>query len=110
MAAKLVDSNGALKPFDRWLNDVLPIASHQCGSWLRTEYDTAVIRAQQAAEWKRFERDKDVLPNLKWVPSTSPNFQANIEEVIVVCNNKDAVYSRTEILSKGFIMHEEDFK
>lgn len=73
MAAKLLDSNGALKPFDRWLNDVLPIASHQCGSWLRTEYDTAVIRAQQAAEWKRFERDKDVLPNLKWVPSTSPN-------------------------------------
>lgn len=73
MAAKLLDSSGALKPFDRWLNDVLPIASHQCGSWLRTEYDTAVIRAQQAAEWKRFERDKDVLPNLKWVPSTSPN-------------------------------------
>ena len=73
MAAKLLDSNGALKPFDRWLNDVLPIASHQCGSWLRTEYDTAVIRAHQAAEWQRFERDKDVLPNLKWVPSTSPN-------------------------------------
>ena len=73
LAAKLLDSNGVLKPFDRWLNDVLPIASHQCGSWLRTEYDTAVIRAQQAAEWKRFERDKDVLPNLKWVPSTSPN-------------------------------------
>ena len=73
LAAKLLDSNGALKPFDRWLNDVLPIASHQCGSWLRTEYDTAVIRAQQAAEWKRFERDKDVLPNLRWVPSTSPN-------------------------------------
>ena len=73
MAARLLDSNGALKPFDRWLNDVLPIASHQCGSWLRTEYDTAVIRAHQAAEWQRFERDKDVLPNLKWVPSTSPN-------------------------------------
>ena len=73
MAAKLLDSNGALKPFDRWLNDVLPIASHQFGPWLRTEYDTAVIRAQQAAEWKRFERDKDVLPNLKWMPSTSPN-------------------------------------
>ncbi|MCB6967339.1 phage head morphogenesis protein, partial [Phocaeicola dorei] len=33
--------------------------------------DTAVIRAHQAADWRQFEREKDVLPNLKWMPSTS---------------------------------------
>lgn len=47
MARLLTDSNGDLKPFNQWANDVLPIASHQCGAWLRTEYDTAVIRAHQ---------------------------------------------------------------
>lgn len=71
MAARLLDSNGALKPFNQWLKEVLPIASHQCGAWLKTEYDTAVIRAHQAADWQQFRREADVLPNLKWMPSTS---------------------------------------
>lgn len=73
MARLLTDSNGDLKPFNQWANDVMPIASHQCGAWLRTEYDTAVIRAHQAADWQQFLREADVLPNLKWMPSTSPN-------------------------------------
>lgn len=71
MAARLLDSDGVLKPFNQWLKDVLPIASHQCGAWLKTEYDTAVLRAHQAADWQQFRREKDVLPNLKWMPSTS---------------------------------------
>lgn len=71
MAARLLDSDGVLKPFNQWLKDVLPIASHQCGAWLKTEYDTAVIRAHQAADWQQFRRESDVLPNLKWMPSTS---------------------------------------
>ena len=71
MAVRLLDSNGGLKPFNQWLKDVLPIASHQCGAWLRTEYDTAVLRAHQAADWQQFHRERDVLPNLKWMPSTS---------------------------------------
>lgn len=73
MANLLIDSNGDLKPFNQWANDVLPIASHQCGAWLQTEYDTAVLRAHQAADWQQFLREADVLPNLKWMPSTSPN-------------------------------------
>ncbi len=71
MARLLLDSDGNLKPFERWSNEVLPIASHQTGPWLRTEYDTAVARAHQAADWQQFLREKDILPNLKWMPSTS---------------------------------------
>lgn len=71
MVARLLDSNGVIKPFEQWVQDVLPIANHQCRSWLRTEYDTAFIRAHQAADWRQFEREADVLPNLKWMPSTS---------------------------------------
>lgn len=73
MRDRLLDSNGDLKPFEQWSREVMPIASHQFGPWLRTEYDTAVIRAQNAADWRRFERYRDVLPNLRWVPSTSVN-------------------------------------
>lgn len=71
MARLLLDSNGILKPFDKWVQEVLPIASHQVRHWLRTEYDTAIIRAHQAADWQQFLRERDVLPNLKWLPSTS---------------------------------------
>lgn len=71
MARLLLDSDGNLKPFEQWLKDAMPIASHQMGPWLHTEYNTAVIRAHQAADWLQFEREKAVLPNLKWVPSTS---------------------------------------
>lgn len=73
VARQLMDSNGNLKPFERWKNDVQDITSHQCKAWLRTEYDTAVLRARQAANWQQFQREKDVLPNLEWMPSTSPN-------------------------------------
>ncbi|WP_304506401.1 phage minor head protein [Duncaniella muris] len=71
MARLLLDSNGNLKPFEQWSEEAMPIASHQTGAWLRTEYDTAVLRARQAADWQQFVREKDVLPNLKWIPSTS---------------------------------------
>ena len=71
MARRLLDSDGNLKPFELWKKEVMPIASHQVGNWLRTEYDTAVLRAHQAADWRQFEREKDVLPNLRWMPSTS---------------------------------------
>lgn len=73
MAAQLLDSNGNLKPFEQWKNDVQSITSHQCDRWLRSEYNTAVLRARQAANWQQFQREADVLPNLKWLPSTSPN-------------------------------------
>jgi hypothetical protein len=71
MAAKLYDYKGQLKPFGKWVEDVSAISSHQVGSWLQTEYDTAVIRAHAAADWREFERNKDILPNLRWMPTTS---------------------------------------
>lgn len=72
MARLLLDSNGTLKPFEKWVQEVTPIASHQVRHWLQTEYDTAVLRAHQAADWQQFLRERDVLPNLKWMPSTFP--------------------------------------
>ena len=71
MQRLLIDESGKLKPFSKWRDDVEKIASHQCGAWLRTEYDTAVIRAHNAADWKEYERDKDIMPNLRWMPTTS---------------------------------------
>ena len=72
IAAQLTDEKGQLKPFSRFAKDVRPYVRHKNRAWLRTEYDTAVLRAHQAADWQQFEAEKDVLPNLEWIPSTSP--------------------------------------
>lgn len=71
VAAQLLDENGRLKSFEQWLRDVDDILDHHVGSWLRTEYNTAVMRAHQAADWRQFEREADILPNLRWNESTS---------------------------------------
>lgn len=73
LASRLLDEDGNLKSFDRWVRDVRGMTSHYCGSWLRTEYDTAVIRAHRAADWRHFEDEADVFPNVRWMPTTSPN-------------------------------------
>lgn len=77
MANKLYDDVGQLKPFKQWLNDVQNISSHHVGSWLRTEYNTSVLRAHAAADWQEFVRNKDVMPNLRWMPTTSPDAEAS---------------------------------
>lgn len=71
IATQLYDSNGVLKSFKQWKSDVHPMLDHHVEHWLHTEYDTAVIRSRQAADWQRFEQQADILPNLEWMPSTS---------------------------------------
>lgn len=53
------------------MRDVKGMTDHYFGPWLRTEYNTAVIRAQNVARWKRFEQDAGIMPNLTWMPTTS---------------------------------------
>lgn len=76
VAAKLLTPDGHLKSFADFRRDVEGITSHQCGTWLRTEYDTAVIRAHNAADWQSFQHNKDVMPNLRWCPTTAPEPEA----------------------------------
>lgn len=71
IASKMLDRDGNLKPFSTFARDVQSITDHQYKQWLRTEYDTAVLRAHLAAEYEQFEAEKDVYPNIEWIPTTS---------------------------------------
>lgn len=72
IARQLIDpETGRLKSFERWRLDIKGITDHYCLQWLQTEYDTAVIRAHQAADWKHFLEEADVLPNIRWMQTTS---------------------------------------
>lgn len=69
--SQLLDEKGRMKSFDRFRKDTEAILQDYNVNWLRTEYDTAIRRARFAADWKRFEKDKDLFPRLKWLPSVS---------------------------------------
>ena len=76
VAAKLLTPDGRLKSFAEFRRDVEGITSHQCGAWLQTEYDTAVIRAHNAADWQAYEANRDIMPNLRWLPTTAAEPEA----------------------------------
>ena len=71
IATQLVSTDGVLKSFEQFSRDVAPLTGKYCRQWLETEYNTAVIRAHRAADWKHFESEKDIYPNLRWMPTTS---------------------------------------
>lgn len=72
IARQLLDEKGELKPFERFAYDVRTlIAPTHLKAWLQTEYATAVNRAHQAVQWRRFEANREDLPCLKWIESTS---------------------------------------
>ncbi len=70
LASNLLDKDGKLKSFQAFKKDTQHIV-YKYEKWRNTEYNTAVIRARQAANFKKFEEDADLFPNLKWLPSTS---------------------------------------
>lgn len=70
LVPNLWDENGKLRSFSEFKKTNEHIVS-KYEHWLRTEYDTAVIRARNAANFQSFKRDADLYPNLEWLPSTS---------------------------------------
>ncbi|MGL5682647.1 MAG: phage minor head protein [Marinifilaceae bacterium] len=71
MAKQLYNEDGELKSFRQFRKDTASMVTHNVDNWLRSEYNTAILRAAIAAQWQQFESVKDVLPNVKWLPSTS---------------------------------------
>ena len=73
MASQLLDKDGNVKPFRQFKQDTEGIVDHHVNAWLRTEYDTAIKRAHRAAEMRQFIDERDVFPNIEWLPSTAVN-------------------------------------
>lgn len=70
LVEQLIGDDGQPKSFAKFKEDTGPWTAKEL-RYLETEYDTATLRARNAAKWKEFERDADLYPNLKWLPSTS---------------------------------------
>ena len=71
LAGLLTDEHGHRRPFHQWAKEAQPYLNHQNRAWLQTEYNQAISRAHNEADWQRFKQDADLFPNLEWMPSTS---------------------------------------
>lgn len=62
----LFDTNGVKIPFSEFKKSASQIFSIYNGTWLETEYNTAISTAQSASQWLEIQENKDVLPLLKY--------------------------------------------
>ena len=71
IASQLLDEKGRLETF-------FPVPGRRAVDYRHVQYGLARNRVRyggtacrQAADWKLFDRDADILPNLRWLPTTS---------------------------------------
>lgn len=71
IAQQLIGEDGKKRSFEDFTKTGGAVFDKYNGPWLETEKNTATIRARNASDFRRFEKDTDLFPNLKWLPSTS---------------------------------------
>jgi hypothetical protein len=71
IAKLLIDEKGNARSFAEFIKVAKPVAEKFNVQHMRTEYTTAVRRAQITANFRQFRRDEDIAPNLTWIASRS---------------------------------------
>lgn len=67
MTALLKDKDGNLRSREDFKKEALNVDANYRGSKLDSEYDTAVRSARMATMWQKFEKNKRLYPNLKYI-------------------------------------------
>lgn len=77
MTEKLIGEDGKITPFEEFKEAAEEIFDTYNSVYLKTEYDTAIGQAQEAVKWNEFEKQKEVLPYLRY----SAVMDANTSEI-----------------------------
>ncbi len=67
MTSLLKDEQGNLRTREQFVKEALKVDSKYRVNYLNNEYDTAVRSARMAANWQRYQRNKRLYPNLRYV-------------------------------------------
>ena len=66
MTEKLISDKGTIRPFSDFKADAEQIFEQYNDTWLKTEYDTAIGQGTEAVRWNGIEKNKDILPYLRY--------------------------------------------
>ena len=69
LAALLTDNEGQPRSFNAFRKATEPVIGEYNVNWLQTEYLAAIRSARTAERFRRYLQDKDLYPNLRWLPS-----------------------------------------
>lgn len=69
LAALLTDEAGQPRSFNAFRQATEPVIGEYNVNWLQTEYLAAIRSARTAERFRRYMQDKDLYPNLRWLPS-----------------------------------------
>ncbi len=64
---QLMTKDGKFVPWSEFKKEAYKVSGDYNARWLETEYHQTVANANAAAQWKDFERNADLYPNLKLV-------------------------------------------
>lgn len=71
LARLLVDSRGRTRSFAEFRKAARPLIGKYNDQWLRTEYNTAILRARSAVQYRDALRTKALYPSLEYLESDS---------------------------------------
>ena len=69
LAALLTDEAGKPRSFNAFRKATEPVIGEYNVNWLQTEYLAAIRSARTAERFRRYLQNKDLYPNLRWLPS-----------------------------------------
>ena len=64
---ELLTKDGKLMPWSEFKKEAFKLSGDYNARWLETEYHQTIAQANAAAQWKDFEKNVDLYPNLKLV-------------------------------------------
>jgi len=73
LVKQLLDNKGNLRSFAEFTKATTGIVKDYNRNYLTAEYNMAVRSARMAEKWQTFEKDKDLYPNLEYMPSRAAN-------------------------------------
>lgn len=69
LAEIAASKDGKQISWKEFIEQARPIIADYNESWLKTEFNTAIRAARQAALWQEYEDSADLYPNLRYMPS-----------------------------------------
>ena len=95
MVALLKDEQGNLRSRDSFKQEALKIDATYRGSKLDAEYDTAVRQARMAANWQKYEKNKRLYPNLRYVLTKAAKPDEKHMQYVGIVQPVDSVFWST---------------
>jgi hypothetical protein len=69
LAALTVRPDGKIREWEEFQTLANQVVEDYNQHWLKTEYNTGIKAARSAIEWRKFQEDADLYPNLEYMPS-----------------------------------------